>query len=219
MNNTIKISELEETTQVSDNDLLVIVDVANNETKKVQAQYVGTGQGGAEIPISDTEPLDPEENDLWIDTSESEEMQEVIKNEYSESTTDTYSCDYINTYIDDRVSGVTLWTNSNPSNTFGNQTVQFNATDYDKFEVICRLSTSNDIRVCQTVYKGSEYRLMEVGYETNDNAFIRSVTITSSGASFGDCSGYGVGSNTQFTSTNNNALIPLEIKGFKAYIS
>lgn len=70
MNNTIKISELEETTQVSDNDLLVIVDVANNETKKVQAQYVGTGQGGAEIPISDTAPLDPEENDLWIDTSD-----------------------------------------------------------------------------------------------------------------------------------------------------
>jgi len=70
MNNTIKISELEETTQVNDNDLLVVVDVANNETKKVQAQYVGTGQGGAEIPISDTEPLDPEENDLWIDTSD-----------------------------------------------------------------------------------------------------------------------------------------------------
>ena len=70
MNNTIKISELEETTQVNDNDLLVVVDVANNETKKVQAQYVGTGQGGAEIPISDTAPLDPEEDDLWIDTSD-----------------------------------------------------------------------------------------------------------------------------------------------------
>lgn len=96
MNNTIKISELEETTQVSDNDLLVIVDVANNETKKVQAQYVGTGQGGAEIPISDTAPLDPEEDDLWIDTSEPEEIQEAIKNEYSESTTDTYSCNYEN---------------------------------------------------------------------------------------------------------------------------
>ena len=92
----IKISELEEATQINDNDLIPFVDVANNETKKIKAQYVGTGQSGAEIPISDTEPLDPEEDDLWIDTSEPEEIQEAIKNEYSESTSDTYSCDYVN---------------------------------------------------------------------------------------------------------------------------
>lgn len=60
-----KITELNEATSVSNNDWLVIVDVANDETKKVHA-----GEVGGNIPIQDTAPQDPEENDLWIDTSE-----------------------------------------------------------------------------------------------------------------------------------------------------
>lgn len=52
--------------------------------------------GGAEIPIQDTAPANPREDDLWIDTSEPEEMQEAIVNEYSENTNETYSCDYAN---------------------------------------------------------------------------------------------------------------------------
>ena len=46
----IKISELDELQKATDQDLLVIVDVANNETKKIQAE-------------------NPEEGDFWIDTS------------------------------------------------------------------------------------------------------------------------------------------------------
>ena len=86
-----KITQLNEATSISNNDWLVIVDVANDETKKVHASEVG-----GNIPIQDTAPAGPEENDLWIDTSEPEEIQEAIVNEYSESTTNTYSCDYVN---------------------------------------------------------------------------------------------------------------------------
>lgn len=86
-----KITELNEATSVSNNDWLVIVDVANDETKKVHASEVG-----GNIPIQDTAPQNPEEDDLWIDTSEPEEMQEAIVNEYSESINETYSCDYTN---------------------------------------------------------------------------------------------------------------------------
>ena len=60
-----KITDLNEATSVSGNDWLVIVDVANDETKKVHANQVG-----GNIPIQDTAPQDPEEDDLWIDTSE-----------------------------------------------------------------------------------------------------------------------------------------------------
>lgn len=63
----IKISELDELQKATDQDLLVIVDVANNETKKIQAGNLGTG--GAEIPIGPTPPENPEEGDFWIDTS------------------------------------------------------------------------------------------------------------------------------------------------------
>ena len=63
----IKISELDELQKATDQDLLVIVDVANNETKKIQAGNLGTG--GAEIPIGPTPPENPKEGDFWIDTS------------------------------------------------------------------------------------------------------------------------------------------------------
>lgn len=60
-----KITELNEATSVSGNDWLVIVDVANDETKKVHANQVG-----GNIPIQNTAPQDPEQDDLWIDTSD-----------------------------------------------------------------------------------------------------------------------------------------------------
>ena len=63
----IKISELNELQKATGQDLLVIVDVANNETKKIQAGNLGTG--GAEIPIGPTPPENPKDGDFWIDTS------------------------------------------------------------------------------------------------------------------------------------------------------
>lgn len=63
----IKISELDELQEATDQDLLVIVDVANNKTKKIQAGNLGTG--GAEIPIGSTPPENPKDGDFWIDTS------------------------------------------------------------------------------------------------------------------------------------------------------
>ena len=98
-----KITDLNEATSISNNDWLVMVDVANDETKKIHA-----GEVGGNIPIQDTAPTSPEENDLWIDTSEPEEMQEAIVNEYSESINETYSCDYENKYF----GGVELYSNN-----------------------------------------------------------------------------------------------------------
>lgn len=55
--------------------------------------------GGAEIPIQDTAPANPREDDLWIDTSEEGFDNSNVVNQYSESTTDVYSCDYVNDNI------------------------------------------------------------------------------------------------------------------------
>lgn len=65
-----KITELNEATSISNNDWLVMVDVANDETKKIHA-----GEVGGNIPIQDTAPQDPEENDLWIDTSSNNDLK------------------------------------------------------------------------------------------------------------------------------------------------
>ena len=65
-----KITELNEATSISGTDWLVMVDVANDETKKIHANQVG-----GNIPIQDTAPDDPEEDDLWIDTNENNTLK------------------------------------------------------------------------------------------------------------------------------------------------
>lgn len=52
--------------------------------------------GGAEIPIQNTAPANPREDDLWIDTSEEGFDNSNVVNQYSESTSDVYSCGYSN---------------------------------------------------------------------------------------------------------------------------
>lgn len=59
-----KITELNEASSITSSDWLVMVDTAKDETKKIHPDLVG-----ASVPIQDTAPQDPEENDLWIDTS------------------------------------------------------------------------------------------------------------------------------------------------------
>ena len=87
-------------TKVSDltNDSGFINKNVNDLTNYTTTSVINTLLAGKEndIPIQDTAPQNPEEDDLWIDTSEPEEMQEAIVNEYSESTSETYSCDYVN---------------------------------------------------------------------------------------------------------------------------
>ena len=66
MDENKKITELPEASGISATDWLVMVDVVEDETKKIHPNLVG-----ASIPVQDTAPQDPEEDDLWIDTSES----------------------------------------------------------------------------------------------------------------------------------------------------
>ena len=68
----------------------------DQDTTNWEETTIAAMAGGAEIPIQNTAPSNPQTDDLWIDTSEPEEMQEAIVNEYSKSTSDTYSCNYVN---------------------------------------------------------------------------------------------------------------------------
>ena len=61
----IKISELEEYTQVEDDDLFVVVDVNNEETKKVKATNIGTG--GKEIIMVGDESVATKNTKLLIE--------------------------------------------------------------------------------------------------------------------------------------------------------
>ena len=71
----------------------------DQDTTNWEETTIAKLSAGVNIPIQNTAPDNPEEDDLWIDTSEPEEMQEAIVNEYSENTNETYSCDYVNDTI------------------------------------------------------------------------------------------------------------------------
>ena len=62
-----------------------------------------------------------------------------VHNEYSTSTTEPYSANYVNT-----LNGEILWANPNPSTNFASQTITLNSGDYDFYEVIFRQSASID---------------------------------------------------------------------------
>ena len=132
----IKISELDELQKATDQDLLVIVDVANNETKKIQAGNLGTG--GAEIPIGSTPPENPKEGDFWIDTSANGET-------YGDTLPIGAMVEYNGTTVpqgyekvEDKV--VTLYENSN--GTTATFSTSENPNNYDYVDIISDLGTS-----------------------------------------------------------------------------
>lgn len=173
-----KITDLNEATSVSGNDWLVIVDVANDETKKVHANQVG-----GNIPIQDTAPSDPEEDDLWIDTSEEGFDNSNVVNQYSTSDTDVYSCSYVNdceTYSTSEVKTNKVWIDGKPiyrivyeMNFAANETVKSQATsslNASTYITIKAISTSDPI--AEPYYTANDDKLTVVINGTNKIAFV-----------------------------------------------
>lgn len=142
----IKISELNELTssQVDNNDVLPIVDVSTDETKKITVENIREG--------------------LAIN----------VKNTYSTSQNDTYSCDYSNKAF----GGTLLWTNPNPTSTFSAQNIQLSSSDYDIYECIYVISSGvNDRYLSSKSVKGKGFILeFYDGYEKKGG--IRSISYT-----------------------------------------
>ena len=75
---SIKISELNEYTEVQDNDLFPVVDVANGETKKVKATNIGTG--GKELIMVGDESVATKNTKLLIETDTLETLGTEVVN-------------------------------------------------------------------------------------------------------------------------------------------
>lgn len=84
------------TWSVTTREMSTKIVAGTNMTSSYSSGVLTLNAEAESIPVQDTAPSNPSEDDLWIDTSEPEEMQEAIVNEYSESTSETYSCDYVN---------------------------------------------------------------------------------------------------------------------------
>ena len=95
---SIKISELNEYTEVQDNDLFVVVDVNNEETKKVKATNIGTG--GKELIMVGDESDATKNTKLLIETDTLETLgTEVVNSLDGNETTKAPSVQAVNNKI------------------------------------------------------------------------------------------------------------------------
>lgn len=66
------------------------------DTTNWEETTIAAMAGGADIPIRPTAPSNPQDDDLWIDTSDNAMSGANVLNDYSTSNQDTYSCEYVN---------------------------------------------------------------------------------------------------------------------------
>ena len=208
----IKISELDELQKATDQDLLVIVDVANNETKKIQAGNLGTG--GAEIPIGPTPPENPKDGDFWIDTSANGET-------YGDTLPIGAMVEYNGTTVpqgyekvEDKV--VTLYENAD--GTTGNVSLSKSITNYDYLDIVYGDSTRKMVQRIAT--NSTIFNLSRQIIDTDKNLFFRNTqyTLASNSISvqyFNAYTIYSANSNITFETTTASGITIYKVIGYK----
>ena len=208
----IKISELNELQKATDQDLLVIVDVANNETKKIQAGNLGTG--GAEIPIGPTPPENPKDGDFWIDTSANGET-------YGDTLPIGAMVEYNGTTVpqgyekvEDKV--VTLYENTD--GTTGNVSLSKSITNYDYLDIVYGDNTRKMVQRIAT--NSTIFNLSRQIVDNSKNVFYRNTQYTLSSNSisvqyFNAYTIYAANSNIVFETLTTSGVTIYKIIGYK----
>ena len=208
----IKISELNELQKATDQDLLVIVDVANNETKKIQAGNLGTG--GAEIPIGPTPPENPKDGDFWIDTSANGET-------YGDTLPIGAMVEYNGTTVpqgyekvEDKV--VTLYENTD--GTTGNVSLSKSITNYDYLDIVYGDNTRKMVQRIAT--NSTIFNLSRQIVDNSKNVFYRNTQYTLSSNSisvqyFNAYTIYAANSNIVFETLTTSGVTIYKVIGYK----
>ncbi len=136
-------------------------------------------------------------------------VENSFKNEYSESQTDTYSCDYLNPKI--------LWTNPNPTSEMVQDTIiTLNSTDYDVLEFFYDETTTNDRNRSIRCLKGKSTRLdYSASHGSTVTDYYQRVIQYVSNTSYKANSGTNQKAGETTADTDNTQCIPLYIIGYK----
>ena len=128
-----------------------------------------------------------------------------VSNTYSTSQTDTYSCNYVN----NKITGTELWTNTSLGGAFGPQTIQVDLSPYKYVELVYYrypAATTPMFRIFAKV--GDVSQLNYCDYDSGSvRAWIREFEVKSTGIEFKIATINGT--------TNNRGLVPGKIIGHK----
>ena len=112
--------------------------------------------------------------------------------------------------VSTNLGGTILWTNSNPTSNFGNQTITLNSDDYDLYEIIYQQSTSNNRTLNSGKIKPLTGTILH--YSTSLNYYRATSQTDKKSMSFDE--GNSCYSYAQATA-NNQIIIPLYVIGYK----
>lgn len=187
------------TTSLSAENLNLLQDNVENETNSINTN------------IGDLSELETTaKTDLVSAINEANQHSSTVYNQYSESTTDGYSCDYIN-----GINGKVLWTNPNPASNFSTQTITLSSNDYDVLEIIFNQGTSQNKIFSQKIIKGYSTSL-QCNISANNTIYHRWRDITYvDDTTYNVASGYQQITDSDTPGTADSAIIPLYVIGYK----
>lgn len=208
----IKISELDELQKATDQDLLVIVDIANNETKKIQAGNLGTG--GAEIPIGPTPPENPKDGDFWIDTSANGET-------YGDTLPIGAIVEYNGTTVPqgyEKVEDKVVILYENADGTTGNVSLSKSITNYDYLDIVYGDNTRKMVQRIAT--NSTIFNLSRQIVDNSKNLFYRNTQYTLSSNSisvqyFNAYTIYSANNNISFETLTASGVTIYKVIGYK----
>ena len=140
-----------------------------------------------------------------------------ILDTYSTSQTDTYSCNFVN----NKMTGTVLWTNSNPANQFTAQTINIsNLSQYAYIDILYFVFSGNLKQSCQRHYYDETYKngeLMSVfTHSARGYVGTRQFVVNANSIDFQSSYAFNGGYSGSFgLNVDNGWTIPYKIIGYK----
>ncbi len=138
-------------------------------------------------------------------TSETTPIQAQVVNVDSNSTEDSYSCDYVNNNFAEK--GIVLWENPSPTSAFAAQNITLSSSDYDYYILIWCTNNTNTQYLSNVSLKGKGCFLNWGYYSNTMNYFTREISyVNDTTLSILNSAG---------TESRNDRIVPIKIIGFK----
>lgn len=141
-------------------------------------------------------------------------FDEKILNDYSNSSNSSYSCDFLNKFIKEKV----LWTNPNPNLSFPTQTITLSSADYDYLECFYYNYSVSGYRQIQSVKvpKGYNFNLATTIFAADNLHYSSRAVTRDSDIRFTFGENKGIASyNPSTVKTDNSWAVPIKIVGYK----
>ena len=225
----IKITELPQTTSVSDSDELIVQQSTGTKRTPISSLPAGVPDGGTtgqvltkqssadgDVDWDDVNKMNfvssPTANNILITDSSGQAIDSGKSlADLQALLTAGSGIDISNDVISSLLNMDLLWTNSSSTSEFAEQTLNLNLSQYSLIYIVVKFSTSSSSNVIGFLANTNFNGVILASHFKN---YIRPANISSDSIVFGNC-GYFATYGTNTRTTSNGNLIPIRIYGIK----